>query len=65
RRIVRVNCFVNSATGFTDQAMVANGASELLQELFGQAGRHTRCALGSTELPLDSPVEIDIIAECE
>lgn len=64
-RIVRVNCFVNSAAGFTDQAKVANGASELLQELFGESGRHTRCALGAAELPLDSPVEIDIIAECE
>ncbi|HAU37686.1 MAG TPA: hypothetical protein DCX07_08210, partial [Phycisphaerales bacterium] len=50
-RVVRVNVFVNSAAGFTDQAKVANGASELLGEIFGQSGRHTRCAVGTAELP--------------
>ena len=62
-RIVRLNVFVNSAAGFTDQAQVANGASELLQEIFGDAGRHTRCAIGAAELPLNAPVELDLIVE--
>jgi enamine deaminase RidA (YjgF/YER057c/UK114 family) len=62
-RIVRLNCFVNSSPGFTDQAKVANGASELLVELFGEAGKHTRCALGAPELPLNAAVELDLIVE--
>ncbi len=62
-RIVRLNVFVNSAPGFTDQAKVANGASELLEQIFGDAGSHTRCAVGAAELPLNSPVELDLIAE--
>jgi enamine deaminase RidA (YjgF/YER057c/UK114 family) len=64
-RVVRLNAFVNSAAGFTDQAKVANGASELLLEAFGDAGRHTRCAIGAAELPLDAPVELDLIVEIE
>ncbi len=63
RRVVRVNVFVASAEGFTGQAQVANGASDLLVALFGDAGRHTRCALGAAELPLDAPVELDMIVE--
>ena len=62
-QIVRVNVMVNSAPGFTDQAKVANGASEMLAEVFGQAGRHTRCAIGAAELPLNAPVELDMIVE--
>ena len=62
-RIVRLNVFVNSAPGFTDQAKVANGASTLLAEIFGDAGIHTRCALGAAELPLNAPVELDLIVE--
>ena len=62
-QIVRVNVFVNSAPGFTDQAKVANGASEMLADVFGPAGRHTRCAIGAAELPLDAPVELDMIVE--
>jgi enamine deaminase RidA (YjgF/YER057c/UK114 family) len=62
-RVVRLNCFVNSAAGFTDQAKVANGASELLVELFGEIGKHTRCALGAAELPLNAAVELDLIVE--
>jgi enamine deaminase RidA (YjgF/YER057c/UK114 family) len=62
-RIVRMNVFVNSAPGFTGQAAVANGASELLCELFGEAGRHTRCAIGAAELPRNAPVEIDLVVE--
>ena len=62
-QVVRVNCFVNSAAGFADQAKVANGASELLGELFGSAGTHTRCAIGVAELPLNAAVELDLIVE--
>ncbi|MCY2926583.1 MAG: RidA family protein [Planctomycetota bacterium] len=62
-RIVRMNVFVNSAAGFTSQALVANGASELLGEIFGEAGRHTRCAIGAAELPRNAPVEIDLVVE--
>ena len=61
--IVRVNVFVNSAAGFTDQAKVANAASELLVAAFGDPGRHTRCATGAAELPLNAPVELDLIVE--
>jgi len=64
-RIVRVNCFVNSSPGFTDQAKVANGASEVLRDIFGDAGVHTRCAIGAAELPLNAPVELDLIVEVE
>jgi enamine deaminase RidA (YjgF/YER057c/UK114 family) len=60
-RIVRMNVYVNSAPGFTDQAKVANGASELLLEIFGDAGKHTRCAVGAAELPLNAPVELDLV----
>ncbi|HUT01043.1 MAG TPA: RidA family protein [Phycisphaerae bacterium] len=62
-RVVRLNVFVNSAAGFTGQAKVANGASELLLAAFGDAGRHTRCAIGAAELPLNAPVELDLIVE--
>ena len=62
-RVVRLNVFVNSAPGFTDQSKVANGASELLVAAFGDAGRHTRCAIGAAELPLNAPVELDLIVE--
>ena len=61
-RIVRVVVFVNSAEGFTDQPKVANGASDLLAEVFGEAGRHVRCAVGVNELPLDAPVELELTA---
>jgi len=63
RRVVRLNVYVNSSAGFTDQAKVANGASELLVAVFGEAGRHTRCAIGAAELPLNAPVELDLIVE--
>ncbi len=64
-RVVRLNVFVNSAAGFTDQAAVANGASDLLLAVFGDAGRHTRCAIGAAELPLNAPVELDLIVEVQ
>jgi enamine deaminase RidA (YjgF/YER057c/UK114 family) len=62
-RIVKVTCFVSSAPDFTGQAQVANGASELLIEVLGDAGRHARSAVGMAVLPLDAPVEVEIIAE--
>jgi enamine deaminase RidA (YjgF/YER057c/UK114 family) len=62
-RIVKVTCFVSSAPGFTGQAQVANGASEFLIEVLGDAGRHARSAVGMAVLPLDSPVEVELIAE--
>lgn len=62
-RIVKLTVFVNSAPGFTDQAKVANGASQLLLNIFGDAGRHARCAVGAAELPLNAAVELELIAE--
>jgi enamine deaminase RidA (YjgF/YER057c/UK114 family) len=62
-RIVKVTCFVASSPAFTGQAKVANGASELLIEVLGDAGRHARSAVGMAVLPLDSPVEVELIAE--
>jgi enamine deaminase RidA (YjgF/YER057c/UK114 family) len=62
-RVVKVTCFVASTPGFTGQAQVANGASELLLDVLGDAGRHARSAVGLAVLPLDSPVEVELIAE--
>ncbi len=63
RRVVRLNVFVNSAPGFHDQAKVANAASEILVRAFGESGAHTRCAIGAAELPLNAPVELDLVVE--
>jgi enamine deaminase RidA (YjgF/YER057c/UK114 family) len=63
KRIVKLTGFVASAPSFTGQAQVVNGASELLLELFGEAGRHARSSVGMAVLPLDAPVEIELIAE--
>lgn len=63
RRIVKVTGFVASAPDFTGQPQVVNGASELLLEVFGEAGRHARSAVGTAVLPLDAPVEVELIAE--
>jgi enamine deaminase RidA (YjgF/YER057c/UK114 family) len=63
RRIVKVVGFVASAPGFNGQPLVVNGASELLIEVFGEEGRHARSAVGVAELPLDAPVEVELIAE--
>lgn len=60
-RIVKLGAFVASATDFTDQPKVANGASELMQEVFGEAGRHARSAVGVPVLPLGAAVEVDAI----
>jgi enamine deaminase RidA (YjgF/YER057c/UK114 family) len=63
RRVVKVTVFVASEPGFTDQPKVANGASELLGEVFGEAGRHARAAVGVAALPLGVPVEVEAIVE--
>jgi len=60
-RIVKLGAFVNSAPSFTDQPKVANGASVLMQEVFGEAGRHARSAVAAPVLPLGVAVEIDAI----
>jgi enamine deaminase RidA (YjgF/YER057c/UK114 family) len=60
--IVRVDVFVASAPGFGDQAKVANGASDLLVEIFGDGGKHARAAIGVAELPLGASVEVALIA---
>ena len=65
RRIVKVTVFVNSADGFIKQPQVANGASELLVKIFGENGKHVRSAVGVNELPINAPVEIEMIAEIE
>ncbi|TMR99962.1 RidA family protein [Nonomuraea basaltis] len=62
-RIVKVVVFVASDPAFTEQPQVGNGASELLGEVFGEAGRHARSAVGVASLPLDVPVEVELIAE--
>lgn len=62
-RVVKVVGFVASAEGFTGQPAVVNGASELLGEVFGDAGRHARSAVGVAELPLGVPVEVELTVE--
>lgn len=59
-QVLRVTVFVASAAGFTAQPQVANGASELLGAAFGDAGQHTRSAVGVAELPLGAPVEVEV-----
>ena len=63
KRCVKVTGYVASAPGFTGQAFVLNGASELLVQIFGDSGRHARAAVGVTALPMDSPLEIEFIFE--
>jgi enamine deaminase RidA (YjgF/YER057c/UK114 family) len=65
RRVVRVTVYVNSAGGFTDQASVADGASQLFGEILSEQGGHSRVAVGVAELPLDAPVEVDVIFEVD
>jgi enamine deaminase RidA (YjgF/YER057c/UK114 family) len=62
-RVVKVTGFVASAPGFTGQSGVINGASELFGQVFGEAGRHARSAVGVAELPLGAPVEVEVIVE--
>jgi len=63
KQLVRVGVFVNSASGFNQQPMVANGASDLFVEIFGDAGRHARTAVGVIELPSSFAVEVELIVE--
>lgn len=65
KRIVRVEGFVNCPSDFTQQSAVINGCSDLLIEVFGDAGRHARMAIGAGSLPLDVSVEIAMIVEVE
>jgi len=63
RRVVKVVGYVASDPGFSGQPAVVNGASELLLEVFGDAGRHARSAVGVAALPLDAPVEVEMVVE--
>ncbi len=63
RRVVKLVVYVASDPAFTGQAQVANGASELLQQVFGHRGSHARSAVGVAVLPLDSPVEVELVVE--
>lgn len=65
KRIVQVRGFVNSTNDFHDQPKVLNGASDLLLALFGEAGQHVRCALGTNNLPQNIPVEVEMIVEIQ
>jgi enamine deaminase RidA (YjgF/YER057c/UK114 family) len=62
-RIIRIGVWVQSADGFDQQAKVANGASDLLVAIFGDAGKHARAAVGANELPLNAAVEVEMLAE--
>lgn len=64
-KILNLHGFVNSAEGFIRQPMVINGASDLLIKMFGEKGKHSRCALSANELPFNTPVEIEMIVEVE
>lgn len=64
-RIVRIGVFVQSSEGFADQPKVANGASELLVQVFGDSGRHARAAVGTNTLPLNAAVEVELLAELQ
>jgi enamine deaminase RidA (YjgF/YER057c/UK114 family) len=65
KQVVRVGCFVACEAGFVDHPKVANGASELLLEVFGERGRHARAAVGASSLPLGVPVEVEFLFEIE
>jgi len=62
-RIVRLGVFVSCDDGFSDQPKVANGASDFLQQIFGEAGRHARAAIGTNALPLNACVEVEMMVE--
>ena len=63
KQVVKLTVFVNSKEGFTIQPQVANGASELLEKIFGEKGKHVRSAVGVNELPLDAAVEVEMIVK--
>jgi enamine deaminase RidA (YjgF/YER057c/UK114 family) len=62
-QVIKLSVFVNSAEGFTNQPAVANGASELMEKIFGKRGSHTRSAVGVNELPKDASVEIEMVVK--
>ncbi|MEM1107185.1 MAG: RidA family protein [Planctomycetota bacterium] len=63
KRVLKLSVFVSSTPDFTDQHLVADGASALIHEVLGSAGRHARAAVGCVSLPLDAPVEVEMIVE--
>jgi len=63
KRVIKMLGWVSSAEGFNDQPRVINGASDFLEEVFGENGKHARSAVGTNELPLNIPVEIELIIE--
>lgn len=63
KNITKIQVFVNSKTGFMEQHIVSNAASQLLFDVFGEKGRHARTAVGTNQLPMDAPVEINAIVE--
>lgn len=65
KQVVKLLGFVNSAEGFVEQPYVMNGASEFLEEVFGEKGKHARSAISANELPFNTPVEIEMIVELE
>ena len=65
KKVVRMVGHVASAEGFVQQPAVINGASDLLVQIFGEAGRHARVAIGVAELPLNAPVELELILEVD
>jgi len=65
KRIVKVNGYVNSASNFYDQPKVVNGFSDLLIEIFGEAGRHARTSIGTAALPMNMAIEVEMIIEIE
>jgi len=65
KQIVNLHGYVNSADGFVRHPLVINGASEFLVKVFGEKGKHSRCALSCNELPFNTPVEIEMIVEVE
>ena len=65
KRVVRITGYVNSDPTYTDQHLIINGASQLVRDVFGEAGRHARTALGMAQLPLGSSVEVEMILQLE
>lgn len=65
RRVVRLGVFVSAAPGFHEEPKIGNGASELMVQVFGEAGRHARAAVGASDLPLGAPVEVEFLVEVE
>lgn len=65
RRVVRLGVFIAASPGFHEEPRIGNGASELMVEVFGEAGRHARAAVGASDLPLGAPVEVEFLFEVE